>query len=42
MEKIAAKDAPEAIGPYSQAIKHNGLVFTAGQIAISPTIGQMV
>ena len=42
MEKITAKDAPEAIGPYSQAIKHNGLVFTAGQIAISPKTGQMV
>ena len=42
MEKIATKDAPEAIGPYSQAIKHNGLVFTAGQIAISPKTNQMV
>jgi len=42
MEKIATKDAPEAIGPYSQAIKHNGLVFTAGQIALNPKTNQMI
>ena len=41
MEKIAAKNAPEAIGPYSQAVKHNGLVFTAGQIALNPKTNQM-
>ncbi len=42
MEKIATKNAPEAIGPYSQAVKHNGLVFTAGQIALNPKTNQMV
>src|SRR3989338_2826638 len=42
MEKIATKDAPEAIGPYSKAIKHNGLVFTAGQIALNPKTNQMI
>ena len=35
-EKIYTKNAPDAIGPYSQAIKTNGLVFTSGQIAINP------
>lgn len=35
-EKIYTKNAPEALGPYSQAIKSNGFVFTSGQIAINP------
>jgi 2-iminobutanoate/2-iminopropanoate deaminase len=39
---IAAKDAPQAIGPYSQAIVANGFVFTAGQIAIDPASGNLV
>ena len=39
MEKIYTKNAPEAIGPYSQAVKVGGLVFTSGQIAINPTSG---
>ena len=34
MEAIATDKAPAAIGPYSQAIKHCQLVFTAGQIAL--------
>lgn len=34
--------APAAIGPYSQAVLHNGLLFTAGQIAIDPASGQIV
>ncbi len=34
--------APAAIGPYSQAVVHNGFVFTAGQIAIDPATGQIV
>ena len=36
MEKIYTKNAPEAIGPYSQAIKCGNLLFTSGQIAIDP------
>jgi 2-iminobutanoate/2-iminopropanoate deaminase len=36
MRKIATKEAPEAIGPYSQAIVANGLVYTSGQIALMP------
>ena len=39
---IATKDAPQAIGPYSQAIKASGLVFCSGQIAIDPATQQVV
>ena len=38
-EVIYTKNAPDAIGPYSQAIKTAGLVFTSGQIAINPETG---
>ena len=38
-EQIQTKDAPSAIGPYSQAVVTNGLVFTSGQIAINPESG---
>lgn len=41
MEKVYTNKAPEAIGPYSQAIKSNGLVFTSGQIAINPVTGNV-
>jgi 2-iminobutanoate/2-iminopropanoate deaminase len=40
--KIATAQAPEAIGPYSQAIRTGNLVFTAGQIALDPTNQQVV
>ena len=36
MKKVYTKNAPEAIGPYSQAIVTGNLVFTSGQIAINP------
>ena len=36
---IYTKNAPDAIGPYSQAVCVNGLVFTSGQIAINPATG---
>ena len=36
MEYVSTKNAPDAIGPYSQAVKANGLLFTSGQIAIDP------
>lgn len=39
METIYTKNAPDAIGPYSQAKVVNGLVFTSGQIAINPASG---
>ena len=38
-EKIYTKNAPDAIGPYSQAVKVGNLVFTSGQIAINPASG---
>ena len=39
MEKVYTKNAPDAIGPYTQAIKAGGFVFTSGQIAINPISG---
>ena len=41
MEYVATTNAPGAIGPYSQAIKANGLLFTSGQIAINPKTGEV-
>ena len=41
MEKIYTKNAPDAIGPYSQAVVVNGLVLTSGQIAINPASGNV-
>ena len=41
-EVIATKEAPQAIGPYSQAIKANGFVFLSGQIALDPATGQVI
>lgn len=40
-EKVYTTNAPDAIGPYSQAVKVNGLVFTSGQIAINPVTGSV-
>lgn len=39
MNVVYTKNAPDAIGPYSQAIVTNGFVFTSGQIAINPESG---
>jgi 2-iminobutanoate/2-iminopropanoate deaminase len=41
-EVIATDHAPKAIGPYSQAIRAQGLVFSSGQIAIDPATQQVV
>jgi len=41
-EVIAAPNAPQAIGPYSQAIKAAGLVFCSGQIALEPASGTIM
>jgi 2-iminobutanoate/2-iminopropanoate deaminase len=41
-EAIATTDGPKAIGPYSQAIKANGLVFLSGQIALDPATQQLI
>lgn len=42
MVRIYTESAPAAIGPYSQAIKTNGFVFTSGQIALDPATGEVV
>jgi 2-iminobutanoate/2-iminopropanoate deaminase len=39
---IATKDGPQAIGPYSQAIRANGFVFVSGQVAIDPATQQVI
>jgi len=42
MKIINSKKAPAAIGPYSQAIIVNGMVYTSGQIPLSPETGELV
>jgi len=42
MDYVATSDAPKAIGPYSQAVKANGFVYTSGQIALDPATGNLV
>ena len=39
---IATKDAPQAIGPYSQGIRANGFVFVSGQIPTDPATQQLI
>jgi 2-iminobutanoate/2-iminopropanoate deaminase len=39
---VSTPDAPRAIGPYSQATRANGLLFTAGQVGFDPTTGELV
>lgn len=41
MKKIFTENAPKPIGPFSQALEANGLVFLSGQVAINPITGQM-
>ena len=41
-EVIRTEKAPKAIGPYEQAIKCGGLLFTSGQIAIDPAKGKLI
>jgi len=41
-ETVLSKDAPAAIGPYSQAIKTGNLVFLSGQVALDPVTGKLV
>lgn len=41
-ERVQTEQAPKAIGPYSQAIKANGLIFASGQIALDPRTGQVI
>ena len=42
MKVISTDKAPAAIGPYSQAIEANGMVFCSGQIPIDPATGNFV
>lgn len=39
MKQISTQNAPAAIGPYSQAISHSGLIFVSGQLPIDPATG---
>ncbi|MBQ8320789.1 MAG: RidA family protein [Clostridia bacterium] len=41
MKKIATDKAPAAIGPYSQAVVYNNILFTSGQIPINPATGNV-
>ena len=41
-EVIQTDKAPKAIGPYSQAIRIDGLLFTSGQIALDPATGKLI
>jgi 2-iminobutanoate/2-iminopropanoate deaminase len=42
LRPVQTQQAPAAIGPYSQGIVANGFLFTAGQIALDPSTGQIV
>ena len=42
INKISTDKAPKAIGPYSQAILCGGMLYTSGQIALSPENGELV
>ena len=41
-QPIETSDAPAAVGPYSQAVRHGNLVFLSGQVALDPTSGDLV
>ena len=42
MDVITTEEAPKAIGPYSQAVEHQGIVYISGQIPLSPATGELV
>lgn len=42
MNVVHSTDAPAAIGPYSQAIVHDGIVYCSGQIALDPATGSVI
>lgn len=41
-DAIATSDAPASVGPFSQAIRANGLVFVSGQVALDPATGRVI
>ena len=42
IEQVKTNKAPEALGPYSRAVKYNGLVYLSGQLGILPEVGSIV
>jgi len=42
LDLVSTAGAPKAIGPYSQAVCANGFIFTAGQVALDPSTGELV
>lgn len=42
IRRIHTENAPEAVGPYSQAIEVNGIVYSSGQIPLDPATGEIV
>lgn len=42
MQAVSTKAAPAAIGPYSQAVKANDMVFLSGQVPLDPASGEMI
>ena len=42
MDYVATSGAPKAIGPYSQAVTHHGILYASGQIALDPASGNLV
>lgn len=42
MKRIHTEKAPAAIGPYSQAVVHNGVLYTSGQVPLDPVTGEIV
>ena len=41
-ERVQTDQAPKAIGPYSQAVKANGMLFASGQVPLDPATGQII
>lgn len=41
-ERVQTEKAPKAIGPYSQAIKANGMLFASGQVPLDPATGEII
>ena len=42
IRKIHTENAPAAVGPYSQAVEVNGMLYTSGQIPLDPATGNIV
>ncbi len=42
MRSIYSPHAPEPVGPYSQAVEHNGVLYCSGQVALDPATGRLV